>query len=253
MRTTENTAQIACDAIPPVSGGNVYMAEYHAVTSTGNCFRSDREALVTIRKSTGTETTLLPRIDAAEGLGPCDDYDPSDDLEAARDGSAVFVALPGGVIRLRPTTLLMTPDIDDVFQVHPDGSVLVVTRTDAGPTGTLRLYKISPEQAANGAPHLSDLTPCATIMVPNNRGAQTGALTTFVSFAADPVASGSFDATVLLSFFTGGGGSPAPGLAAPLASTLHAAGTFAIASPGGSNDCQVIGLVNLEPLDQLTF
>jgi PKD repeat protein len=253
MRTTENTAQIACDAIPPASGGNVYMAEYHAVTSTGNCFRSDREALVTIRKSTGTETTLLPRIDAAEGLGPCDDYDPADDLEAARDGSAVFVALPGGVIRIRPTTLLMTPDIDDIFQVHPDGSVLVVARADQGPTGTLRLYKIAPEQAVNGAPHLSDLTPCATITVPNNRGAQRGALTSFVSFAVDPVAPGSFDATVLLSFFTGGGGSPGPGLTAPLGADLHAAGTFAIASPGGSNDCQVIGLVNLEPLDQLAF
>src|SRR5262249_45478309 len=114
-RTTESTSQIACDAIPPSQGGNVFMAEYHAVQSTGDCFRSDREALVAIRKSNGNETTLVSRIDAAEGLGPCDDYDPSDDLEATRDGSAVFVALPAGIVRVRPTALLITPDVDDVF------------------------------------------------------------------------------------------------------------------------------------------
>jgi PKD repeat protein len=250
-RTTENTSQIACDAIPT---GNVYMAKYFAVNSPSNCFRSDREALVAIKKTNGNETTLLSRIDAAEGLGPCDDYDPSDDLEATRDSSAVFVALPGGIIRIRPTTLLMTPDVDDVFAVHPDGSVLAVVRgNDKGPTGTLLLYKISPDQAVNGAPHLTDLTPCATITVPSNRGNQVGALTTFVSFAVDPASKGSFDGTVLLSFFTGGGGIPGPGLAAPLPSTLHVQGTYAISSPAGSNECQVIGLVNLLPLDQLAF
>src|SRR5262249_43535739 len=199
----------------------------------------------------GNETTLVSRIDAAEGLGPCDDYDPSDDLEATRDGSAVFVALPAGIVRVRPTALLITPDVDDVFQVHPDGSVLAVTRDDQGPTGTLRLYKIAPEQAQNGAPHLADLTPCATIDVPNNRGGQRGALTTFISFAVAPVSRGSFDATVLLSFFTAGGGVPAPGRAAPLGPNLHVEGTYAISSPAGSTACEVIGLVNLEPLDQL--
>jgi hypothetical protein len=253
LRTTENTSQITCDAIPPSSGGNVYMAEYHAVANSGKCARSDREALVAIGKSTGSESTILSRIDAAEGLGPCDDYDPSDDLEASRDGSSVFVALPGGLIRLRPITLLMTPDVDGPFEVHPDGSVLVVVPTDQGSIGTLQLYKITPEQALNGAPHLSDLSPCAVVEVPNNRGAQQGALTNLISVAVDPVARGAFDATVLLTFFTSGGDVPGPGLTAPLASNLHAAGTVAISSPAGSNACQVIGLVNLQPLDELAF
>ena len=252
LRTTETTSQIACQPSGPAAA-DVYMAEYHAVLSTSTCFRDSREALVSIDGNTGTETTLVSRIDAVEGLGPCDDYDPSDDLESTRDGSAVFVALPGGIIRVRPTPLLITPDVDDIFQVHPDGSVLAVARADDGATGTLRLYKIRPEQAANGAPHLSDLTPCATIDVPSNRGVQKGALTTIVSFAVDPIAPGSFDATVLLSFFTGGGASPGPGLAAPLSPALHVQGTYAIASPAGSNACSVIGLVDLEPLDQMSF
>jgi len=161
---------MACDGVPAASGGQIYIAEYRAVSGPPDCFRDAKEALVARRKGTGAETVLVDRIDAAEGLAPCDDYDPADDLQVTRDGAAVFVALPGGIYRIRPTTLLMTPDIDDVFQVHPDGSVLVVTATDQGPTGLLRLYKVSPGVAINGAPHLDELTPCATIEVPNNRG-----------------------------------------------------------------------------------
>ncbi|HYR95844.1 MAG TPA: PKD domain-containing protein, partial [Candidatus Binatus sp.] len=168
--TTVSTTQMACDGVPAASGGQIYIAEYRAVSGPPDCFRDAKEALVARRKGTGAETVLVDRIDAAEGLAACDDYDPADDLQVTRDGAAVFVALPGGIYRIRPTTLLMTPDIDDVFQVHPDGSVLVVTATDQGPTGLLRLYKVSPGVAINGAPHLDELTPCATIEVPNNRG-----------------------------------------------------------------------------------
>jgi hypothetical protein len=108
------------------------------------------------------------------------------------------------------------------------------------------VYKLSPDQAVNGAPRLSDLTPCATLEVPNNRGTTTSRLTTYISFAVSPSAPGSFDGTILVSFFTGGGTGILP-------QVLKAQGTFAIASPGGSSTCNVIGLVNLEPLDQLAF
>src|SRR5437867_1827721 len=106
-------------------------------------------------------------------------------------GSAAFVALPAGLFRVRPTPLLMTPDIDDNFQVHPDGTVLVATSGDTGPTGLLRLYKISVDQAIHGAPHVSDLMPCATVEVPNNRGSNPNRVTAVISFAANPVAPGS--------------------------------------------------------------
>ena len=164
----------------------------------------------------------------------------------ARDGSAAFVALPSGLFRVRPTPLLMTPDEPDAFQVHPDGSVLVATSGDTGSTGLLRLYKISVDQAIHGAPHVSDLTPCATVEVPNNRGSNPNRVTALISFAAGPVAPGSGDATVLLSFFSGGGGDALP-------SSLRVRGTVAVTSPAGSAACNVIGLVNLEPDDQLTF
>jgi PKD repeat protein len=246
-RTTDGTTQIACDKIPAAASGQIYLAEDLAYSPAPSCFRSTREALIAKRKSDGNESVLVFRLDAAEGLDPCnDDFDPVDDLEVARDGSVAFVAYPAGIFRVRPTPLLMTPDVDDVFQVHPDGSVLAVTSTDQGPTGLLRLYKISVDQAINGAPHLSDLTPCAALTVPNNRGASTLRVTTFISFAVDPVAPGSGDATVLLSFLAGGGS----GVLSP---SLRVTGTVAISSPAGSPTCNVLGVVNLEPLDQLTF
>jgi len=245
-RTTDGTAEIACDKIPASAGGQLYIAEDIAFNQ-GNCFRDMLEELIAKKKSNGSEVVLLSRIDAVEGLDLCnDDFDPADDLQVARDGSAAFVALPAGLFRVRPTPLLMTPDIDDNFQVHPDGSVLVATYTDTGPTGLLRLYKLAVVQAIHGAPHLRDLTPCATVEVPNNRGSNRNRVTAVISFAADPVAPGSGDATVLLSFFSGGGGDALP-------SSLRVRGTVAISSPAGSPTCNVIGLVNLEPDDLLMF
>ena len=247
-RLTDGTTMIACDKIPASAGGQIYIADDIAYSPNASCFRDTREALVAKKKSNGSENVLLFRIDAVEGLDACnDDFDPVDDLEAARDGSAIFAALPNGVFRLRPTPLLMTPDVDpDTFAVHPDGSVLVATSADRGPSGLVLLYKISVDQAINGAPHLSDLTPCATVTVPNNNDGSTQRVTTYISFAVDPVAPGSGDATVLLSFLSGGGSDV-------LSPSLRVRGTAAISSPAGSPTCSVIGLVNLEPLDQLTF
>ena len=247
-RTPTCTMQIASDAVSAAAGGELYVAWYQSVSLPPNCLRSSLEELVAFRKSDGAQTVLVPRIDAAEGLDPCnDDYDPADDLEVTRDGSAVFVALPGGIYRIRPTTLLMTPDVDDAFGVHPDGSIVVVTSTDQGPNGLLSVYKISPHQAVNGAPHLSDLTPCATIEVPNDHvGLGTVRLTGVVSFAVDAAAPGSADGTLVVSFFSAGGGTALP-------SRLQVRGTLAIASPAGTNTCNVIGLTNLEALDQMTF
>jgi hypothetical protein len=249
-RLTDGTTQLACDKKPASANGQIYIAKDLAYSPGPSCFRDTREALVAIRKDNGNELSppLLFRIDAAEGLDACnDDFDPVDDLEVTRDGIGAFVAFPAGVFRVRPgNPLLMTPDIDDLFGVHPDGSVLVVSSADQGPTGLIRVYKISVDQAVTGAPHLTDLTPCATVTVPNNRGASSLRVTTFISFAVDPVSFGSGDATVLLSFLAGGGSDV-------LSSSLRVRGTVAISSPAGSPTCQVLGLVNLEPLDLLTF
>src|SRR5262249_10338089 len=50
-RPTTDTGQIACDGFPANQGGRAYIAEYHEVTDSGSCFRSEREALVAIAKS----------------------------------------------------------------------------------------------------------------------------------------------------------------------------------------------------------
>ena len=89
-------------------------------------------------------------------------------------------------------------------------------------------------------------TPTSCNRPRNNRGAHPNRVTALISFAADPVAAGSGDATVLLSFFSGGGSSA-------LSSTLRVTGTVAVASPAGSPTCSVIGLVNLEPEAQPSF
>jgi hypothetical protein len=248
-RTTAGTTQLACDGTAASAGGQLYIAEFHEFTGPPDCFRDSREALVARSKSTRASRVLMPRIDVVEApvLTECDDYDPVTDLQITRDGSTVFASLPEGVYRIRPTTLQITPDIDDIFQVHPDGSVIIVTATDQGTSGLLRIYKLSPDQAVNGALRIRELTPCTTVQVPNNRsgGNPNQRFTFLLSFAVGPSVPGSFDGTILLSFFT----PPGPALPA----SLRAQGTIAIASPAGSSSCSVIGFVNLEALDQMTF
>jgi hypothetical protein len=248
-RTTAGTTQMACDGTAAAAGGQLYVAEFHEFTGPPECFRDSREALVARSKSTRASRVLMPRIDTVEApvLTECDDYDPVTDLQITRDGSAAFASLPEGVYRIRPTTLQITPDIDDIFQVHPDGSVIIVTATDQGTSGLLRVYKLSPDQAINGALRIRELTPCTTVQVPNNRsgGNPNQRFTFLLSFAVGPSAPGSFDATILVSFFTPAG--PA------LPAALRAQGTVAIASPAGVSSCSVLGFINLEALDQLTF
>jgi len=242
-RLTSGTTQVTCDAIPPAQGGQAYLAEYRAVTSPANCFRDAREALVARRKTTGADNTLMSRIDAAENLPECEDYDPATDLKVTPDGSTVFASLPNtGLWRIRPTPLLMLGNFDDFFAVHPDGSVVVVRSTDVGANGLLRVYKIAPDQAVTGAPNLNDLTPCATFQVPNN-GGRTILDTTY---AVDRTAPGSIDGTILVSFVAFGAQSALP-------RELTVRGTVAFTSPGTSDTCTPIGLVNLELLDDLSF
>jgi hypothetical protein len=271
-RTTDSTTQIACDRAP---GGSLYLSEYHDVTAPARCFRSAQENLVAVNRSTGAATTLLRQVDAVEGLDPCDDdLDPANDLEVAttRNGPVVYADFDGGfdtgggVYRAWPSALPLSPDITDFFQVHSDGSVLYVTATDPapsnacpGPTGLLSIYKISPQQAATGAPSLADLTPCATVSVPNNYG-RTYLDTDAGSFAFAPGPGGG--GTLLVSFLTSGTGVPyrsstdcsrPPGATPALPIGFQVQGTVAVDVPAGSGACTVLGFVNLEFLDSMRF
>jgi PKD repeat protein len=248
-RTTIDTTQMSCDKTGADAGGQLYLAEFHEFIGPQDCYRDSRETLTARSKSTRASRVLMSRIDSVEApaLTECDDYDPVTDLQVTRDGAAVFASLPEGLYRIRPTVLQITPDIDDIFQLHPDGSVIVVTASDQGTSGLIRVYKLSPDQAVNGALRLRDLTPCATVQVPNNRSTENSnqRLTFLFSYAVAPSAPGSFDGTILVSFST------PPGAALPAA--LRAQGTVAISSPAGMAACSVMGFINLEALDQLSF
>jgi hypothetical protein len=242
-RLTSGTTQMACDAIPASQGGQTYLAEARSVTSPSNCFRDTREELDARKKTNGAVTTLMNRIDAAENDPECEDYDPSTDLHVTPTGSAAFASLPNtGLWRIRPTPLEIITNFDDFFQVHPDGSVIVVRASDSGLTGLLSIYSIAPDQALTGALNVTDLTPCATVQVPNN-GGRTLIDTTY---AVDRVAPGSLDGTLLVSFAASGGQSV-------LAPPLLVRGTVALSAPAASDVCSVIGFVNLELMNDVSF
>src|SRR5439155_470165 len=151
----------------------VYVPEFFNVDSPPTpCSRDQREALTAFSKATGQASVIVPDIAAAAGYGECDDFEATSDLEVARDGSAIFASLPlTGLSRIRPTPLLISPDIgttfDGYFQVHPDGSIIFVNTSDSISTGSLNIYKISPDQAVAGVQRLAELTPCV-VQVPNN-------------------------------------------------------------------------------------
>ncbi len=255
-RLTENTTQLACDGIGPDAGGLIFIPEYHVVNAPDNCARSAREGLEAVHKSDGSLVTFptVDRIDAYESppLDPCnDDYDPVTDLEVTRDGSSVFF-LPGngGIYELQPTPFPVvqnTPYLSTPrFQIHPDGSVLYAVATDVGSSGIISLYKIFPEQAQHGAVRLEDLMPCGSFDLPNNRAPDaTGRSTSIVSFASDRAAQGESAATVLVSFRSGDSAVASP--------KLRVQGTVAFSVEAGSGTCTPLGLINLEPLDALSF
>jgi hypothetical protein len=245
-RVTDGTTQIACDG---VAAGNVYLAEFFNVTSPStDCSREEREQLTAFPKDGRRSKSLVRDMAEAGGFAECDDFEEASDLEVARDGSAAYASwVTSGLYRIHPTPLAISPDITDYFQVHPDGSIVYVIASDAGTTGQLSVYRISPAQAAAGPVSLPSLAPCAVYQVPNNRLADRGSTVIGTnSFAVGRAAPGSADGIVLVSFLTTGG-------FPELSQTLLTRGTVAIRAPAGSGTCSVLGLVTLDFFDPMTF
>lgn len=247
-RVTDETQELACDRSAAESGGDLFVPEdFNVDVSASSCARDQREALTAFPKAGGRSQQILPDVASVAGYATCDSFDPVSDIEVSRDGTSIFISiLETGLWRIRPTPLQLTPDVTDSFAVHPDGGIVYATVHDEGTAAVVRVYRIFPDQALHGAPHLADLTPCATWSVPSNRTATSPATRLGdKSFAVDAASPGSSDGIVLVSFT----GTTLPGI--PAALTLH--GTLAIAAPAGSNACQVLGLVNLEFLDLTSF
>ena len=247
-RTTTETGHIACDGFPAAQGGQVYIPEFHNVPDQGTCFRSEREALVKVAKSNGNTQVLAPRIDAFEGLADCDDLDPVMQLEVTRDGSHMLAGFEsGGLWQIKPTALFYSADITELFQVHPDGSVLFAATTDSGSTGLVNLYRITPEQVQSGPLPYSALVPCASFAVPNNTLRDAVGRTVVLSLASARDAVGSTDATALVSFATGSGmSSTVASLFKVISPVLTVRGTVAFSAPANTTTCSVRGLITLD-------
>jgi PKD repeat protein len=251
-RTTSETNHLACDAISASDGGHVYVAEHHQLPDNTNCFRSDKESLVSVRKSDGSTQTLLDRIDAAEGLSDCaDDIDSTTHLEVSADGMQAFASFDsGGLWRLTPTPLQFLDGSyhEDVFRLHPDGSVVFATIADGATTATVRLFKVSPAQVAANPLAEPGLTPCGTFELPDNQSLNENR-SLIAGLGVSPSSPGSHDGTVLVSVAT----PDLTDIGGARANNLSVRGTIAFSSPADSASCTPLGIINLERMDQLTF
>jgi hypothetical protein len=247
-RTTTETGHIACDGFSAAQGGQLYIPEFHNVPDQGTCFRSEREALVKVAKANGNNQVLAPRTDAFEGLADCDDLDPVMQLEITRDGSRMLAGFEsGGLWQIKPAPIFFSADITELFQVHPDGSVLFAATTDSGSTGLVNLYRITPDQVQSGPLPYSALVPCASFPVPNNTLRDAIGRTVVLSLAATRSSVGSTDATALVSFATGSGmSSTVASLFKVLSPVLTVRGTVAFSAPANTTTCSVQGLITLD-------
>src|SRR5262249_19805929 len=158
------------DRFSPDGGGRIYITDTRSVPEVDTCFRDTREGLVAVRKSSGESQTLMPRIDSAEGVSDCDDIDNTTHLEVSADGAQAFARFDaGGLWRLRPSPLQFLDSSygEDLFRLHPDGSVVFATVRDGPTTSTVSVFKITPAQVAAAPLPVNGLPPCATFQVPN--------------------------------------------------------------------------------------
>lgn len=249
-RITENTEHLACDRLPAAAGGQLYLADYHAVPDHGSCIRDARQALTRVAKATGV-SGVVAGIDRIDGYlvppldGCADGISAVTRLEVDSDGGNILFSDEdtGGLYRLRPTSLPImraTPLLpSDQFQIGPDGAVWYATTIVDGVSTRLSVYKIFPEQAAPGPLRLEDVTPCATYALPRNH---TGsAVVTALAVGGAP--GSPYEATLLIS------------LADPNqpANALGIRGTVAVDSLAGAIQCTVTGFVTLRSFAGLRF
>ena len=189
--------------------------------------------------------------DAYEGLADCDDLDPVMQLEMTRDGSRMLAGFEsGGLWQIRPSPIFYSADITELFQIHPDGSVIFAATTDSGSTGLVNLYRITADQVQHGPLPYSALVPCSSFAVPNNTFRDARGRTVVIGIASTRSPSNPNDATALVSFVAASSSSPSvPSLLQVISPTLTVRGTVAFTAPANTTTCSVEGLVNLEALE----
>jgi hypothetical protein len=147
---------------------------------------------------------------------------------------------------VRPTPLAFLSVVPDgeVLEVHPDNSLIYSNATDFGTEGHVNIYKVSAGRVTTGPLPVGSLTPCASFTVPNNGGR------TFVQgLAVTSTAANASDGLILVSFTTS-----ASGVSGVLGPELRVRGVAAFTAPSGSDDtCSFVGLISLDPVEQLSF
>jgi hypothetical protein len=226
QKVTETSPVIACDRRP---GGRVYWAQYdlHGVDE------DEREQLVSIPKAGGSITTHVPDISRRLGdvdpenyIDPSDGfvfYEPSTAFRVTAGGGTRYVANFFGLYRLDPNTRLITTDVDELFDLFPDGDVLATDVVEDSVESIIRVYKIDP-RTLTGAVSLRDGNPCRR--------------TTFVLTAA--VAP---DGVVFVNIFTTGGQNPA----------ARIRGTLRFVPLEGGQSGEFTHFVDFELIEHLTF
>jgi hypothetical protein len=245
-RTIDETLHLACDHIPAATGGLVYIAEFHAVDSSASCDRDERDALVTINKTTGNARSVMSRIDQAAGVGDCDFRDAVGQLRVAADGVKKYAAFDSaGLWRIAPTPLPFTPDVRDGFQVAADGSVVFAIAHDRGATASIDLYRMTEAQVEHGALTVSALTPCASFAVPNNTANGEQAFSLVTSLVLGPSALTASDSVALVTFRS----RPATAAVDVLPPLGDVRGTVAFSLASASTTCAAQGLVSLTSVE----
>ncbi len=250
-RATTETLHIGCDGFSAEAGGRVFLSEFRNVPDAGNCFRSEKETLVALRKSNGNAQTILSRIDAQVGLPECEDIDPVSHLEISGDGAQVYAGFESnGLWRIRPTALQFIDGFtffEELFRLHPDNSLILASAVDGPTTSLVKVFKVTAEQVAQNPLPLTALTPCGTFQLPNNGAAGDTGRAVVVGFALAPTTKGSRDATILVTV------AATRGAREVLSPSLGVRATLAFSAPADSSTCPFLGVVNLESLEQLTF
>lgn len=244
-RVTGDTTNLTCDDVALAARGRVYVAEYFDVDDDA-CDRTEREALVAIRKDGEGTNVLENRLDSIAGVDGCTDEDSSAALASAGTGNPFFVSFDlSGIWRYDPPRHFLSGITNpEPLDVHPDGAVMYATATTSGTRTAVNLYKVSAERVQSGPVSVAAASPCATYTLPTNDGRA------FVTaLAVDPSAADASTAIALVSVLASD-----DALAGVLAPALAPHGTVAFTVPSGSADtCAAVGLVALEPLDLLSF
>jgi hypothetical protein len=241
-RTTDDTTHVACDQVAADAGGLVYLAEFRNVEAGINCDRDERDALVTINKTTGNARSVMSRVDQAAGVGDCTFRDAVSQLRVAPDGIKKYAAFDtAGLWRITPTPVAFTPDVHDTFQVAADGTVVFAIAHDRGAQATIDLYRMTEAQVEHGALPVSDLVPCASFAVPNDGTDAAPARTVVISLVLGPSAAAASDA-VALATFRSRADPPAFDVLPPFGDVR---GTVAFSLASATTTCSAQGLVTL--------